>query len=318
MNIPDRLDFAKLSLDNKPSFVHLSVDKDGVTEIRPSDLNAERYFTESTERTRTELRTLVVNSDGLNIQRLDDFRNQINASQTPIQFLDTDSYERVLQESELKSDSEGIYIAELRMAFVRRNIGLEALNGVAITESFAVHEAAHSSHIEAPIRVVHKTTGRFRKKSVIEMSRSRSGFNTAPLRNGSTYGYLFEEGYAELERGLYVQYHDLAGQFTAGASNYELVKDSPIPLHYWYKREESEKIALTIAPGALAATVLEILTKQDPSLISTLRKGRQDVHGLRNIAQRINGLIPGLYPELQHANESTIINALGKVTKHYR
>ena len=319
MSIPERMSSSDLPGKGEPTFVHLSTNKDGTTKMQPLDPRAERFFIEDTEQTRTQLQALATNTDGLNMERLHYFREQMNALKTPIQFLDTDSYESVLQKRERKSDPEGLYIAELRMAFVRRNMALEALNSTAITESFAVHEAAHSSRIETPIRVMHTTIGRLFKKSVIEMSQSRSGYNVMPASNNEQpYGYTLEEGYAELERGLYVQSHDLVGHFTAGAANYELVKESPIPLHYWFKREENERVALTIAPGALAATVLEILMKHDDSLFATLRESRQNIHGLRSTAQSINGLMPGLYSELQHANESDIIDILASVIKHFR
>ena len=55
----------------------------------------------------------------------------------------------------------------------------------------------------------------------------------------------------------------------------------------------------------LLAESFELLMLDDPSLLQSFIRGRKDVQGLREVAQKLNALEPGLYIKLQNLDIST-------------
>lgn len=295
-------EFNTLELSNT-HFAHLLQKRSGSTIPTKRDIDAEKLLTEQASRLQVLLYELPTNIKGLDTHRINTFLKQIDASVKPILFLDSPDFDTALEIVGSKSqEPSGIYFEGLGIALVQRDLGLEAINGTALTESFAVHEAAHSTHVESPLQIVHRKRGIWGTPTIASRPTPRAYGMTLEDSLSPHYGTLFEEGYAELERGLYVQANGLTDQFTRHATNYAEFKKSPIPLHYMYRSAESEGgSSLIFAPGALAATVFEILMRQDDELLPIFRKSRQNNDGLKELAESIDRIVPGLHNELQHA-----------------
>jgi hypothetical protein len=75
---------------------------------------------------------------------------------------------------------------------------------------------------------------------------------------------------------------------------------------------------LTFTPGMMGATVFEILMKQNEQLLPALRKGRHDNDGVRQAAELIDTIMPGLYGELQHADQDKMATILVEVLKEFK
>jgi hypothetical protein len=194
--------------------------------------------------------------------------------------------------------SRGIYAPLLQTALVRRSLESEDPHEAIKAELIAVHELAHSTGIDTPIHIQHEKSGRIFQKNISTFHPQRLGFLQAahPGRPTNRGGFT-EESYAELERGMYVRQHNLVSQLTRGALNLEQVHNEEIPLHYWVPDILHK---LQIAPGAIGAAILELLIKEDSSLLGTLREGRRSVAGLRDVAQKIDAIKPGLYKDMRH------------------
>jgi hypothetical protein len=289
------------------SFVHLSQKRDGSIVPSERDNDAEKSFIEQSYLIRTSLDELPINTDGLDLDRLNAFFKQIGACAKPLFFLEPPHFNKALEITGSKSrEPSGIYFEALGISLVQRDLGLEAINGVALTESFAIHEAAHSTHIVSPIRLVHSKKGIWRTPTTTAIPTKSSYGITVQDSLSPHYGELFEEGYAEFERGMYVQANNLTEQFTRDSVDYAKFKNFPIPLHYMYKIAPTElegASSLTFAPGALAATIFEILSKRDDEFTSILRKSRQNSDGSKELAESIDHLVPGLHSELQQAKD---------------
>lgn len=300
------------------TFVHIGKTAN-VLLIKPPDASAERHFAEDIEKLRRDILDTPNDTCGLNISRVNTFRDQIGAPEKPIHFLNEEDFKgKRSAVMDRHGDSKGVYSNILGLAIVQRDKTLEALNGPEITEGFAIHEIAHSSHFETPIRAVRASSGRLLwKKTEIVMSAARTGFSVAsrPGR-GEDIGGLLEEGYAEYERGLYVRQNDLIDAFTSGGVNYQMAEGSGIPLHYFYKQDDEGRPSLTFAPGALVATILEAFIAADPSLQTSMREARQSAAGLRTFIQHLNSIKPGLYSQLQHVDDIAAAKLLGKIKRN--
>ncbi|MFZ1301039.1 MAG: hypothetical protein WAQ27_00435 [Candidatus Microsaccharimonas sp.] len=302
---------------HQASFAH--VFKDAHNRVRPTAVD-----TDSEENTLAFIRNgqdlldlLPEDTEGLNLARIDEYCDTVGLSDTPTYFLRDKLFEPTVKLlGHTANEPSGIYFSGMGRILVKREEELEAINGPGLTESFAVHERAHSTHIAAPWRVTHTSTGKWLfKKSHAHAKPTRSGFRISGVNSATdTHGELLEEAYAEIERGLFIQQHDLVGDLTDGAKNSDAMRESVVPLHYFYKTIDHRdgQPFLTFSPGAFGATVLEMLIKEDPSLLTTLRASRHSVDGLRESAKQINAIVPGLYPRLLRTNDAdAMIDIIG-------
>jgi len=69
------------------------------------------------------------------------------------------------------------------------------------------------------------------------------------------------------------------------------------------EKEEYGKIRTAIGYPLLAQS-FELLMLEDPTLLQSFIKGRKDVQGLREVAQKLNALEPGLYIKLRNLGPS--------------
>ncbi len=196
------------------------------------------------------------------------------------------------------SGTEGLYSPEMGMSIILRNPRLEAKNGPAYTEGHIVHEGAHSTAAIASY---------LRKKESHSYHNARSGFAFPLLARSS--GFLFEEGWADLHRGNYLSKHFEDGSLDQvreaaewGRGPNETVsielggRQTPLPFKY-VKVEEDGR--LTSFPSVLAAYTVELLVQANPDIYPAMRESRANLEDLRDFAQEVNSLRPGLYPALR-------------------
>ena len=266
---------------------------------------------QAAELERSDVEAMPNDTSGLDVERISAFADQMGADEKLIRYLSEEDFKTVRQKrdgnDQKLTDPEGYYSPSGDLIVVRRNRALEELNGPAITESFAVHEIAHGFQFGAPYRALRTTEGKlFWRRKMVTVSPTRGGFRVAPNREDTTpvQGYMLEEAYAEYERGLYVQEHDLIDAFTSGAVNIELFEDSQLPMHYVYKTlDDDGQPSLTFSEGAPLAMVLELLFGEDLSFLDTMREARKTPLGLRTFIQYLNHKQPGLYARLRNAND---------------
>lgn len=304
------------------SFSHFSMNRNGRIAPSETDQNAERIILEQIALQKAAILALDSDTDRLDMQRIEKSGRHFGMSEKPMVFLNSVEYAQILKDvGSTSKEPSGIYIEGLGISLIQRDVTLEALNGPELTESFAIHEGAHSTHTKSKLQLIRKR-GIFGKSSFQISPTPRVYGMTDDNCSSSDYGSLYEEGYAELERGLYVQEHGLVEQFTHNASNLAIVKESPVPLHYTYQSgslEADTPKTLTFAPGALGAAVFDILIKESDNLLPALRKGRHDREGLRESAELIDGLEPGLYDAFQRAtSQESMISILVTLLKKYK
>lgn len=306
---------------NDLEFTHLSVKRNGKIEATKPNYEIENETKRQLLETRSSILRLPVDTRDLDMKRVQESLNLFNAPEKPMLFLASDQYKSALVRTEYQSaEPGGIYIEGLGLSLIQRNLALEALNGVAITESFAIHEGAHSTHAKTPLQLIRSKGGIWKKPSIRVAPTPRVHGMRQDDVHVPHFGSPFEEGYAELERGLYVREHELVEQFTNGADNLDLFDRSPLPLHYMYKTvsvEAEKKPNLTFTQGAMGATILEILMRQNDVLLSTLRNSRRDIGDVRKAAELIDSIMPGLYMRLQQPSDEDMITTLSEVIKEF-
>jgi len=312
------------SLNNsRMEFAHFSVKRNGTLTPMQRDIAAEELATARSSAQKNTLHELPNNTQGLNMQRIQASLDLFDAPQKPMRFLESSDFTAALEQSgHRSSEPSGIYIESLETTLIKRDLALEALNGIALTESLAVHEGAHSTHVKTPLRLIHSKYGIWRHPEIsIHPSPRVHGMSPQDLLT-PYLGNMFEEGYAELERGIFVQTHNLTEQFTHNAVNFDQIADSPLPLHYMYRipssSESDNTPSLTFVPGVIGATIFEILIKQNEQLLPTLRKSRHDIEGVRQTAELIDTIMPGLYAELQPADKEKMTTILVEVLKEFK
>jgi hypothetical protein len=292
-----------------PQFVHVA-HTIGIRAVE-ANIEVEEDYNKQISTERWNIMAMPDQTDGLNLNRIEAYSQDARLSTKPVKYLAPEDYKKAVQRMKaVAQEAEGVYDHNMGISMVQRSPELEALNGSAITESFAVHEKAHSTAPPAPVRVVHTTSGRlFWKKAENEMRSTRSGFSVHGTHKHA--GGLMEEGYAEFERGRFVEENDLVDDFTRGASNYERFSQTGIPMKYFYKDKIVDgEPELTMPPGALVATIFEKLGERDPEFVSLLRESRHGVEGHRAFASKIDQLEPGLYSQLMHGDLTTIAGIL--------
>jgi hypothetical protein len=260
-------------------------------------------------------------TEGLNLEKVENFLKPFGFGHVdPTLFFeeDRDLVRQLLVKGGIRRSFEsedskeaGVFIPELDLVLVKRDRELEAINGPSFTEGLLVHERAHAS---SKSKMVQNATGG------VHVPRVGHGF---PQRE-TPYGQFLEEGFADMLRGMYRgqnmsnELKELAKvvpsldtctpeslvSITNNASGYQY----DIPLRYaTFTASRTPNLPVP----ATAGYALELLCEKEPKLMPALLKGRTAVEGLRQVAQVIESIQPGLYPELQRLSYSEDDFALG-------
>ena len=305
---------------NIASVQFIDVAADGSTSVGKGTTQLSEQFVAHVDDRRCALRAIPSDEKDINIKRIETFRRKIGAPNKATLYLGTKGYQNALELLDNPtSESEGYYEGVTDVALVKRNPELESLNGTEITEAFAIHEIAHSSAtINTILAITKSRRGLLLSKSTTEFVRNRMGFYVRDAHSNRT-GSTLEEGYADLERGLYVRDANLVTQFTSRASNYDQFMRSPIPSHYMYKQGNIKEPVLTFSQSTIPAAILEILIEHDQEFLNTLRKSRQDVAELANVACRMEHLMPGLHDRMLTTTKTDGVTSIYKdVLKRFK
>ncbi len=247
------------------------------------------------------LQWIPLDTEGINTPRLDAHREEMQASKTPLLFLSSSNFRIASLAMELNPENiNGMYDEARDIAIVRRNLAYEALNGAALTESFGIHEIAHGTHL--------KFRSQFRYGPLPA--------DKPPTPYASLQNSLWEEGYAEYERGLYVQKHGLTEQFTADAPDYTSKRNGLLPSHYLFKQSDDGG-RLHYLPGAPAAAIFELLNEQNDTILPLFRKSRHEYMGAIELAKTVDEMMPGLRHSLLYAPYDRAPDILELVYKRF-
>jgi|GEM_PF-6010474 len=275
----------------------------------PVDVSTERppVF----ENMRNELLSFRSSSEGLNMQRVDDFLVQRGLEvKNAVVFRngDVSGIERILKPMNLPPEFDlhdvyGLYISEIDLVLVRRPPGIDEADRVRM-ESYLAHEKAHASG--GHTNFVELRNGR--------IFAPRSGFalpENAVTGDGDSWGTFLEEGFAEMVAGEYTQTYmseeeknkilRIFGESSdrSAASTVKNVitygdEQLSLPVKYIYPDGYSYNYTYS-GPAAFG---LELLCKKSPELYQTLVAARTDIQSLRKIPQLINGIKEGLHAKL--------------------
>lgn len=256
------------------------------------------------------------NLEGINIERINDFFDGLSLETPPLIVLDREQeaeFEQAVAEAKgFRGDSRqlnevgGWFNGDLDLAVVFRDSSTEFLNGPEYTESLIVHELAHGSGLQPDIRVEAPRE----KEEKLAVHHTRVGQSVSRTTSDEKVGGFLEEAFAEQLRAKYVT--DVLGkknglfrladraegtvsyQYRAGRKRIK----ANIPSKYAYFDLAAPSLA-GIHPASFAGAAIDELSAKDPELLPAMIKARGDVHGLREVAQRINAIKPGLYRELR-------------------
>ncbi len=253
---------------------------------------------------RSEVLELESQEENINMHRVDAYREKIGAPKKEIRVLSDDDYEKAIeiakQSKQELTDEHGQWLPLEDLIIVKRGENSAVSNE--LTESFLVHEIAHSSSAYSLIHIKEEVSPRLLRKDKVHYrpNIARAGFATVK-KEEYVSGIFLEEGYAEYERGQYI-----ANELNRPYGFYENVTmqstdvpDASIALKYFYPPNPSTPEAIGHPKGATAAIILELLVSKDPKLLDSMRHSRSSVEGLRDVAARIDKLVPGLYDRLR-------------------
>lgn len=182
---------------------------------------------------------------------------------------------------------------DLGLVVMVRSPQIEEANGTAYTEATLLHEKAHSAHAFDDLIYTKAGTN-------INYWVPRHGHGIA-AKAGSE-GAFFEEGFAELLAAEYMKEQ-------MGMPNGVWDEDITVPTKtgddlpgiYAWKVDDSKFL---YANSAIAAHGLELLMVEKSELYQALLKARNSVEGLRQVAQVVDSVEPGLYPKLRKLSYS--------------
>ncbi len=306
MTAPTTESFAEeATYRNEVTFSHL-----GGTALNPALFPPNEAYEEAYESMLDQSRDFVLglprNEAGLDLSRINKYCQEMGAPQKPLLFLNPNEYAKALASHggvtvHSEHSSQGQYLQHIDVIIVKRDPESERLNGAEITESIAVHEIAHSSATLNPVQLRAETTGRFRKKTVVSGDRSRIGFVVTSLADKKVRGTLLEEGYAEYERGQYMLEQGRESGFVTPGEDFDRTDAMNLISGRYYALKQGADGATEptlLSEGAVAAAALEMLVARDNKLIDALRESRKSADGLREVAQRINAIVPGMYQRM--------------------
>ncbi|MCK9352087.1 MAG: hypothetical protein WCT49_04170 [Candidatus Paceibacterota bacterium] len=253
-------------------------------------------------------------TDGLDIERVNEFVTSEGLSSTDILFIDFEDIRRLSEilrpyglADQFSRSTSGVRIPELNLAIVARNPDKEQLNGQIYTEGVAVHESAHGSH----------------KGSFVEYGCEtyvpRLGFalqRSLDDRSVPYSGIFLEEGFAEIMKGEYLEKYmsgkekdrllevlglpektPLSREVTVSfQSKSGEVVETVMPIKYLYIKSEN---GVDCSASAPAASALEIAWKKYPELRTAMIESRGDESKLKEIPKIFERISPGLYSKLQ-------------------
>lgn len=262
------------------------------------------------ERDRKALLELPNNTTGLDMQLVEDWRWEHGAPDTPILALEPSARDEVRRVFGESADAQGAFLGTVDVAFVWRDAEFEADNGPGVIESFMIHELTHAD-ARFEIRVTQGAKRRFIRLGGAPVGMLLTG--KEPLRAGPIVlreedevlvGQALDEGIAEYERGQFVA--DKLGK-PRGFGAAVLEADKPealIDKYTFIGRGPNGKKFVATTPGGPYAVVLERLVEQDPALRDTLQR-RHTTEGMRELAIRMNKIVPDIYPMFRDLDEST-------------
>jgi hypothetical protein len=298
---------------NSIDFVHIGTTALGSLEIKKPNkathMSEEAYLS-AIEKSRTAILEMENNTEGLNLSRVSEFREQIGAPEKAIRYLNPDDYAKAirlgtLNNDENSSDAHGRYLEHLDMIVVNRDLEFEELNGPEWTEAIAVHEIAHSSAEFHTVQVHSNTSGRIFKKTSAHMTRARSGFVVHDAHNPKTsVGQALEEAYADYERGQYVLSLGREGGFvTPDGTDFDHPGNLPLPGHYWWNIKEPDgAIIPAFPPVSSASATLELLIDRDPTILTALRESRHSADGYRDLRRKMDAVAPQVFEHLREVD----------------
>ncbi|TRZ53580.1 hypothetical protein D4R99_00595 [bacterium] len=250
-------------------------------------------------------------TDGLDIERVKDFIKERNLSVTDFVIFEDEDIPLLQELFEkinngkvrdaavdfLSSESGGIYLQDMNLLLVRRYRNIEPL----FEEGLLVHEMSHGSSEHLCY---------VRDSETEEITHPRAGF--AIVGNEFSWGWLLEEGFADMMRGEYTEKNMLpenkekilenlneAGLSVVSGrlSLFPKGLDYEVPLKNVIRVTTSG--ISTTGDTAIASAALEMLCEKEPKLRQTLIEARSDIEKLRNVPKLINAIKPGLYLEIQ-------------------
>lgn len=243
-------------------------------------------------------------NEDLNTDRVENFIRQEGLEIKPYIIFDRKDLPRVreivdsagLFGSVFNNDEEALYSPEMDMIFIARNRSFEESSGVIYTEGLLVHELAHASNVTVNYKRLYSP-------------RVRVGFCTP--RNQTAWGWLLEEGWADMHRAKYFaqnasegekqKLEDALGFGEIGMEDTIPITTFPgeilpLPFKYLSITPDGKPTALS---SAYAGYTLELLCRRDLVIKKLLIEGRGSVKGLRKLAKAFEKIMPGLYEELQ-------------------
>lgn len=328
MRLPIGSEVGEVVEAGQPTFTHLGRSALDTLTVWSPTIEREQSYLAQRDEIRRQVLSLPTNVEGINMERLQNYAQEVFKSVVPVLFLDPENFDIASKVSSPASNDKdrntlGIML-DAGVCIVGRDPELEDLNGTAFTESLAVHELAHGTTTFHPVEILAKKTGRLFKRSRTFADRKRNGFKVGKADSDSPRkGSFLEEGYADYERGQYVQrLGHTDGVLIEHPKLLEDFEGRDLGPHYWYLTPDGGR-GVPIR-SSLGASVLETLIYADPELLDALRASRYSVEGLRAVPKRLNRLQPGLYSRLQALDVETsdgLVGAAemaGKIMKKFR
>jgi hypothetical protein len=261
---------------------------------------------------REKLKNFESKTDGLNIKRVKDFMKERGL---PIKDFVLYDEEDILNFREIFGENDaslitsvgGIYLAMLDIILVRRERALELVNGPIYEEGKLVHEMNHAANRYDTYVKKGEVVTRPRSGFVVLNTHFReyNGENVEKKENQSPWGYFLEEGFADLQRGDYVE-QNISADMKEKRNSLTTVTNEYKTLSGVVYRESEKYLSVmkdnkTVGSPftAVAATGLEMLCEKQPNLKQVLIEARSDIEKLREVSRLINEIKPGLYAEIQ-------------------
>jgi hypothetical protein len=253
--------------------------------------------------------------DGINMDRVLAYCDSIGFSRKPIRILSPEDYKKALTIAGKNPENaeDGSWLEQQDVIVVSRDPDTEAMNGSEFIESMIIHEAAHGNSNDQQMAAdVSVNRHMLRKRVNVSTYTLRGGFVVRTDKD-TAEGYLLEEGYAELERGIYVE--QILGRKTGFTEGLHPGTPHLFDKYSRFVRDDSGEPKLNGMYGSVGAGILELLIKRDPELLGALRESRHSVQGLREVARRINEISPGLYQEMRKVKSASSEDASGILIK---
>ncbi|HSX45179.1 MAG TPA: hypothetical protein VLF39_03710 [Candidatus Saccharimonadales bacterium] len=290
------------SLDGPVNFIQY---KDGSN--IPTALSAEDSVARSIKAELVEARDAILAmpsvEDGINMTRVDAFRQRIGVPKKHLKVLSPDNFNAARNqfrvESPTNDHNEGAYQQHFDISIIRRDEKVMEKFGPEVLESLIVHEEAHASNTHSIMEVKTERKKKLFRKDVlkVDIDAARIGFVVSHLHSGSEGSFL-EESYAEFERGRYVEeeLHKPNG-FRDPA---EMDENSRFAAKYYVPYiDEAGNTQFGLPSGSMGAVTLELIASHDPQLPQIMRDSRHSAEGLREFAKHLNAVSSGLYQEMR-------------------